>query len=75
MQALRIIAKPENHKITIDIPSEMMADSFEVIVLENTKQTEKKSIRRKPPVELKESEIYDDLIEPAVSVNDWEVLK
>ena len=75
MEALRLIAKPVNRRIIIDLPPDMDEGTVEVIVLASQKTLPEKTKRRTPPAELADTVLYDDLIAPAVPESDWEALQ
>ena len=75
MEALRLIAKPINRRIIIDLPPDMDEGTVEVIVLASQKTLPEKTKRRTPPAELADTVLYDDLIAPAVPESDWEALQ
>ncbi|MFZ2633369.1 MAG: hypothetical protein WA081_13995 [Desulfosalsimonadaceae bacterium] len=75
MEALRLMAKPVNRRIIIDLPPGMDADTVEIIVLANRKIHPEKMKRRTPPSQLAKTEIYDDLIAPAIPETDWDALR
>jgi hypothetical protein len=75
LEALRLIAKPVNRRIIIDLPPDMDEGTVEVIVLAARKTIPEKAKRRTPPTELAGTVLYDDLIAPAVPESDWEALQ
>ena len=74
MEAIRVTAKPINGKIVIDLPPGMESEYCEVIILKGH-ESSKEGIKRKPPPQLAETGIHDDLIDPAVPETDWDALK
>ncbi|MCF8039599.1 MAG: hypothetical protein K9K79_09810 [Desulfohalobiaceae bacterium] len=50
-------------------------ETVEVIVRATKKKTSKMKEKRVPPKELRRTIIHDDLIAPAVSEDDWDVLQ
>lgn len=74
MEAIKVTTKPINGQIVIDLPPGMESDYCEVIILKG-QESRKESIKRKPPPQLAETGIHDDLIDPAVPETDWEALK
>ena len=75
MEALRFKAKPVDRRIMIELPSDMDADTVEVIVLADKKTPFKRDKYRRPPTELEGTVIHDDLIAPAVSEGEWDALQ
>jgi hypothetical protein len=77
MQALRLIATPINHQLVIDLPPGLDDRQLEVIVLPAGEQRDSAGTgpRRKPNPRLKGTvSVGDDLIEPAATERDWDVL-
>jgi hypothetical protein len=74
MEALRLMAKPINGRVIVELPPDMDADTVEIIVLANRKIQASKQ-RRNPPSQLAKTEIFDDLISPAANEADWDTLK
>ncbi|MDY6823462.1 MAG: hypothetical protein SWH68_06645 [Thermodesulfobacteriota bacterium] len=75
MEALRFTAKPTNRRVTIELPANMGDDIVEVIVLSTKKTSPAGGSRRKPPAELKNTVIHDDLIAPAIPPDEWDALQ
>ena len=75
MEALRFRAKPVDRRVMIELPSDMDADTVEVIVLATKKTPVKRGKRRRPPTELEGTVIHDDLIAPAVPEGEWDALQ
>jgi len=75
MEAIRFRTKPVDRRIMIELPSDMDADTVEVIVLSSRKAPFKKGEYRKPPAELKGTVIHDDLIAPAAPEAEWNALQ
>ena len=75
MEAIRFRAKPVDRRIMIELPSDMDADTVEVIVLSSRKAPFKRDKYRKSPAELKGTVIHDDLIAPAVPEDEWDALQ
>ena len=75
MEALRFRAKPVDRRIMIELPSDMDADTVEVIVLADKNTLFKRGKCRRPPAELEGTVIHDDLIAPAVSEGEWDALQ
>ena len=75
MEALRVIARPVNRQLVIDLPASLAGDlSYEVIVLPVSETTPPVAPRRRLPApELAGSaELRDDLVTPASSDSDWD---
>lgn len=75
MEALRVIAKPVNRQLVIDLPASLAGDlSYEVIVLPVSEASSPVAPRRRSPAsELAGSaELRDDLVTPASSDSDWD---
>jgi hypothetical protein len=75
MDALRLTTKPVNRRIIIDLPPEMDVDTVEVIVLASGKLRQENKKHRMPPSKLADTQIFDDLIAPAVSEKEWDALR
>jgi hypothetical protein len=75
MEALRLIARPVNRRIIIDLPPDMDEGTVEVIVLASKKTAPEETKRRTPPAELAGTVLYDDLVAPAVPESDWKALQ
>lgn len=75
MDALRLTTKPVNRRIIIDLPPEMDVDTVEVIVLASGKARQETKKHRKPPSKLADTQIFDDLISPAVPEKEWDALR
>jgi len=75
MEALRFRAKPVDRRVMIELPSDMDADTVEVIVLATKKSPFKNGKHRRPPTELEGTVIHDDLIAPAVPEGEWDALQ
>ena len=75
MEALRFKAKPVDRRIMIELPSDMDADTVEVIVLAAKKTPFKRGKCRRPPRDLEGTVIHDDLIAPAVPEGEWDALQ
>jgi len=78
VEALRLITESRNSQVVIDLPPSFERCKLEVIVmsLESTNQTNEIRKRPKPSPMLAGSvRLKDDLISPAVSETDWDVLQ
>lgn len=75
MEAIRIKTTPVNSRVTVDIPSDMDGQEVEVIILANERADRNRETFRKPPSELSDTVITDDLITPAVPAEEWDALK
>lgn len=80
MQAIREVHDVLGGSITIRLPADFSAKRVEVIVLPAPATAERtpealRMIQRRPAPELAGTVIRDDLIEPAISPDDWEALK
>ncbi|OGA99041.1 MAG: hypothetical protein A3E25_02805 [Burkholderiales bacterium RIFCSPHIGHO2_12_FULL_69_20] len=80
MQAIREVHDVLGGIITIRLPAGFSAQRVEVIVLPADPAAETapgplRIARRRPAPELAGTVIRDDLIEPAISPDDWDALK
>jgi len=77
MEALRFTAKPVDRRIVIELPSDMDADTVEVIVRAAKTPSPSSGTRgwRQPPRQLEGTVINDDLIAPAVPEGEWDTLQ
>ncbi len=75
MDALRLTTKPVNRRIIIDLPPEMDVDTVEVIILASGKVRQATKKHRIPPSKLAGTELFDDLIAPAVPEKEWDALR
>jgi len=78
MDALRLIAKPHNHQLVIDLPSSMDDCLVEVIVLPaRADQIPAMSGQRRKPSPMLAGTVglKDDLLVPAVPETDWDALQ
>lgn len=76
MEAIRETVDVVGHSVTIELPADFTARRVEVIVLPAPEQDlAARSSHRRPSPELAGTVILDDLIEPAVSADDWDALK
>ena len=79
MQALRLIARPSNHQLLIELPPGLDDCLLEVIVLPaaETDPVYAVSRRRRRPAPMLAGTVtlQDDLLAPAIPDSDWEVLR
>jgi hypothetical protein len=80
MQAIREVHDVLGGLVTIRLPADFSAKRVEVIVLPAAPTADRASgplqmTKRRPAPELAGTVIHDDLIEPAISPDDWDVLK
>jgi hypothetical protein len=78
MEALRLIAKPNNHQLVIDLPASMDDCLFEVIVLPaQADQVPAMPGRRRRPSPMLAGTVglKDDLLVPAVPETAWDALQ
>lgn len=76
MEAIRETVDVIGHSVTIELPAGFTARRVQVIVLPAPEQdSTEPSPRHRPSPELAGTVIHDDLIEPAVSVGEWDALK
>lgn len=76
MEAIRETVDVIGQSVTIELPANFTARRVEVIVLPAPEQDSAAlPSRRRPSPELAGTVIRDDLIEPAVSADDWDALK
>jgi hypothetical protein len=75
MEEIRFTEKPVNRRIMIELPAGMDADIVEVIVRPSKRTALKTEKCRQPPLELAGTIIHGDLISPAVSESEWDVLQ
>lgn len=79
MQALRLIARPSNHQLLIELPPGMDDCLLEVIVLPAAETDPVSAVsrrRRRPAPRLAGTvTLQDDLLAPAIPDTDWEVLR
>lgn len=76
MEALRIITKPINHQLVIDLPPSLSSEQqYEVIILTiPCQQTVTTPRRRQPSSKLAGTvRILDDLTTPATPESDWQL--
>lgn len=79
MEALRLIAKPNNHQLLIDLPPGMDDCLLEVIVLPaaGTDAAPAASVRRRRPSPMLAGTVSlkDNLLAPATPETDWDALQ
>jgi hypothetical protein len=78
MEALRLIAKPNNHQLVIDLPPSMDDCLLEVIVLPaRADQLPAMSGRRRRPSPMLAGTVglKDDLLAAAIPETDWDALQ
>jgi hypothetical protein len=75
MEAIRETVNVVGHSVTVQLPADFSARRVEVIVLPASESDEPRGpTRLRPSPELAGTVIHDDLIEPAVSPDDWDSL-
>jgi hypothetical protein len=77
MEAMRIMARPINHQLVIEIPASMVNQALEVIVLPAAPSANPEGTgrRHKPsPLLARTVVMTDDLTSPAVPDADWNAL-
>lgn len=80
MQAIREVHDVLGGMVTIRLPADFSAKRVEVIVLPAAPTADRtpgllQIAKRRPAPELAGTVIRDDLIEPAISSDDWDALK
>lgn len=80
MQAIREVHDVLGGMVTIRLPADFSAQRVEVIVLPAAPTGDRapgplQLTKRRPAPELAGTVIRDDLLEPAISLDDWDALK
>jgi len=75
MELLRFTAKPLNRQIIIKLPPELDEEVVEVLVRARKETAAKMGRWRRPPEQLRDTVIHDDLIAPALPEEEWAALQ